>query len=64
MILFTASTIIENLNEKRHSSDTFYSSFLPVKANRYYLNTFYGAWAQEMNMEQSLLTHGIKSIES
>ena len=62
--IFTASTIIENLNKKDIRLTRFYSSFLPVKANRYYLNTFYGAWAQEMNMEQSLLTHGIKSIES
>lgn len=62
--VFTASVLIRNLNKKDVRLTRFYSSYLPVKANSYYLNTFYGAWAQEMCMEQSKLTHGIKSVES
>jgi alpha-galactosidase len=40
----------------------FYSLYLPVKSKHYYLNTFTGAWAREMCLEETLLTHGIKSV--
>lgn len=62
--VFTQSVQIKNAEKKNIILHNFYSSFLPVKAENYYLNSFHGAWAQEMFMEESLLNHGIKSIES
>lgn len=62
--VFTQSVKIKNTQKKDIVLHNFYSSYLPIKANKYYLNSFYGAWAQEMFMEQSELNHGIKSIES
>lgn len=63
--VYTQSVKIKNGEKKKEIVlHSFYSSFLPIKANKYYANTFYGAWAQEMMMEENLLTHGIKCIES
>lgn len=42
----------------------YYSSMLPIKAEKYLLTHFYGAWAREMAMDNTLLTHGVKSIET
>ena len=42
----------------------FYSAALPVKASKYLLTHFYGAWAREMQVDHTLLTHGGKSIET
>lgn len=42
----------------------FYSSALPVKADKYLLTHFYGSWAREMQMVSEILTSGIKTIES
>lgn len=62
--VYTQSVQIKNEEGKDITLHNFYSSFLPLKANKYYLNSFHGAWAQEMFMEETLLTHGVKSIES
>ncbi len=42
----------------------FYSSTLPLKADRYLLTHFYGSWAREMQTVSELLTNGIKTIET
>jgi len=42
----------------------FYSGYLPIRANKYYLNSFSGGWGMEMKLEETLLTHGLKRIES
>lgn len=62
--IYVQSVQIKNGEKKEVVLHSFYSSFLPIKAKKYYLNSFYGAWAQEMFMEQSLLNHGIKTIEN
>lgn len=62
--VFIESASIENKNKKAITLHNFYSSYLPIRAQKYYLNSFHGAWAQEMTLEQELLMHGIKSIES
>jgi len=62
--VFTQNVRIKNEEKKDIVLHNFYSSFLPIKAENYYLNSFHGAWAQEMFLEESKLTHGIKSIES
>ncbi|PTN08494.1 alpha-galactosidase [Mangrovibacterium marinum] len=41
----------------------FSSSFLPLKAEGYYLTHFYGAWAGEMNVTEEKLENGLKVIE-
>ncbi len=63
------NVITERVEITNHEKKTvvlhhYYSAFLPVKAQKYYLNHFHGAWAQEMTLEETLLTHGIKSVES
>lgn len=62
--VFTQKVNITNLQKDDIILHNFYSSYLPVRAKKYYLNSFHGAWAQEMFMEESLLNHGIKSIEN
>lgn len=62
--VFTQRVSIQNNEKKSVILHNFYSSYLPVRAKKYYLNSFYGAWAQEMFMEESLLNHGIKTIEN
>ncbi len=62
--VYTESVQIKNEEKEKVVLHSFYSSFLPVKAKKYYLNSFCGAWAQEMFLEESLLTHNIRTIES
>ncbi len=62
--VYTQKVSIKNNEKKSIVLHNFYSSYLPVRAKKYYLNSFYGAWAQEMFMEESLLNHGIKTIEN
>lgn len=62
--VFTQYVRITNNEKKAVVLHNFYSSYLPLRARKYYLNSFYGAWAQEMFMEETLLTHGIKTIEN
>lgn len=62
--VFSQSVKIKNEQKKDIVLHNFYSSYLPIKAKKYFLNTFYGGWAQEMFMEESELNHGIKTIES
>jgi alpha-galactosidase len=62
--VITQRVEIKNEENKEIILHQFYSMSLPVKADKYYLNTFTGAWAREMMLEENLLTHGIKSIES
>ena len=40
------------------------SFFLPLHAQSYYLTHYNGTWANEMQMEEEKLTHGVKKIES
>ncbi|MDD4199641.1 MAG: alpha-galactosidase [Parabacteroides sp.] len=62
--VFTQRVNIINKQNKSVVLHNFYSSYLPIRAKKYYLNSFHGAWAQEMFIEESLLNHGIKSIEN
>lgn len=62
--VITQSVEIKNEEKKDIVLHNYYSMYLPLKANSYYLNSFNGAWAREMQLEESRLTHGIKSIES
>ena len=62
--VFTQRVIIKNKQRSSVVLHNFYSSYLPIRAKSYYLNSFHGAWAQEMFMEESQLNHGIKTIEN
>ncbi len=42
----------------------FASSMIHLNADRYWLTQFHGDWAEEMRMEESQLTSGIKTIDS
>ena len=62
--VFTQRVNIINRQKQPVVLHSFYSSYLPMRAKNYYLNSFHGAWAHEMFMEESLLSHGVKSIEN
>ena len=62
--VFTQSVQIENKEQSDIVLHNYYSMYLPVKAEKYFLNSFAGDWAKEMGLEENQLTHGIKSIES
>ncbi|WP_372775358.1 alpha-galactosidase [Mangrovibacterium sp.] len=55
--------VIRNLEKGPVHLTNFASSFLPLKAESYYLTHFYGAWAGEMGMVEEKLENGIKVIE-
>lgn len=42
----------------------FYSFYLPINTQSYYLTQFHGTWAREMQLQESQLTAGIKAVES
>ncbi|MDE5429958.1 alpha-galactosidase [Elizabethkingia meningoseptica] len=62
--------VIEQWAEIRHQEkkavvlEHYASAFLQLNAQNYYLTHFFGDWANEMRMEESLLPEGIHSIES
>lgn len=62
--IITQHVIITNKEKAPVQLHNFYSSYLPVNAQSYYLTQFHGAWAREMQLTESRLTPGIKSIES
>ncbi len=62
--VITAHCEIFNGGRKPLRLHDFYSATLPVKASKYLLTHFYGSWAREMQVDRTLLTHGMKSIET
>ena len=61
--VITQWTVIENNENGAVNLNNFASSFLPLKAESYYLTHFYGAWAGEMSVAEEKLENGIKVIE-
>ncbi|WP_321369908.1 alpha-galactosidase [uncultured Draconibacterium sp.] len=59
----TQWTVIKNNENGAVKLNNFASSFLPLKAESYYLTHFYGAWAGEMSVAEEKLENGIKVIE-
>ena len=62
--VITTHTEIANKGNKSIVLDNFASSAINLKAEKYLLTHFYGSWAREMQMDQEVLTHGIKVIEN
>lgn len=62
--------VIEQWSVIRHTEkgkvmlQKFASANLHLKASGYWLKQFHGDWAQEMQPEESKLTHGIKTIDT
>lgn len=59
-----AHSRITNGSAGRITLHECYSAALPLRASKYLLTHFYGSWAREMQVDHTLLTHGIKQIES
>lgn len=62
--VITTHAVIRNREKGPVTLHSFYSSSLPLKADKYLLTHLYGAWAREAQVDHTLLTHGSKSIES
>ena len=67
---FKKENIIKTWTEIKHQEKNpvtltnYASSMLHMDADKYWLTQFHGDWAQEMRMEESQLTAGIKTIDS
>ncbi|WP_228450730.1 alpha-galactosidase [Chryseolinea soli] len=67
---YAAEDIVEQWTEITHGEkkditlNDFASSQLSVKASSYWLTSFYGGWASEMNMNEEKLSEGRKVLES
>lgn len=62
--VIVAFSEIANTGKKAVTLNNYYSSSLPVTADKYLLTHFYGSWAREMQVDREILTHGTKVIES
>ncbi|MCQ2139994.1 MAG: alpha-galactosidase [Bacteroidales bacterium] len=54
---------IVNLSKKEILLSDYFSSSLMLNASKYLLTRFWGSWAHEFQVERTLLTHGVTSIE-
>ncbi len=69
-IAYRKENIISQFTEIYHNEkkdiqvEQIASSFVPLHAQAYYLTHFYGTWAHEMQQEEEMLTHGVKTIET
>src|ERR1035437_2649392 len=57
-------SVIRNNEKGTLNMQKYASANLSFIAKDYYLTHFHGAWGREMKPEQTLLTHGIKTIDS
>lgn len=57
-------SVIRNAGKKAVQLRNFASASLNLVADDYLLTHFYGGWATEMQMDQTLLTHDTKVLES
>jgi len=70
MKAYFRENVIEKWVEIRHKEKNpillfnYASSMLHFDANKYWLTQFHGDWAEEMKMQESELTSGIKIIDS
>ncbi|HUC79279.1 MAG TPA: alpha-galactosidase [Flavisolibacter sp.] len=55
---------ISHKEKKPVTLSKFASANLQVKAGSYWLRQYHGDWAREMQPEETLLTHGIKTLDS
>lgn len=56
--------VIRHKEKGRVALSKFASANLQLKAGSYWLRQYHGDWAKEMQPEETLLTHGIKTLDS
>ena len=57
-------SVIKHQEKGNVTLQKFASASLYLKASRYWLKQYHGDWAKEMQPEESMLTHGIKTLDS
>ncbi|NDW17616.1 alpha-galactosidase [Dysgonomonas sp. 216] len=62
--IISQSVSITHQEKKGIQVENIASAYIPLHAESYYLTHFNGTWAAEMQMEEEMLTHGVKVIES
>lgn len=62
--IFSQSVSIRHEEKRGVKVENIASSYIPLHAGSYYLTHFNGTWSHEMQMEEELLTHGVKVVES
>ena len=62
--VITTRAVIRNREKGPVTLHSFYSSAMPLRAEKYLLTHLHGAWTREAQVEHTLLTHGSKSIAS
>lgn len=62
--ILTQWVVITNNEKGAVTLNNFYSSYVNLQANNYYLTHFDGTWAGEMNRVEERIVSGIKTIES
>jgi alpha-galactosidase len=62
--VITQEVKILNLEKNDITLENFYSSYLPIFSDQYYLTSFSGSWGAEMQVNETNLTSGTKVIES
>ncbi len=62
--VITAHSEISNGTPGRIVLHEVYAPSLSLRSSKTLLTHFYGSWAREMQMDNTVLTHGIKAIES
>lgn len=62
--VIVAHTEITNKGNKEVTLENYASSAINIKAGKYLLTHFHGAWASEMQLAQEVLTHGTKIIDN
>lgn len=62
--IITQKVTIANESTKPVTLNSFYSSYLPIKEQSFFLTHFHGTWAAEMQMAEQKLFPGIKKIET
>ena len=62
--VITTRAGIRNREKGPVTLHSFYSSAMPLRAEKYLLTHLHGAWTREAQVEHTLLTHGSKSIAS
>ncbi len=61
--VITQRAVIFHREEKPLRVESIASSYIPLRANSYYLTHFHGAWGREMRVTEEKLTPGVKTIE-
>ena len=62
--VITQEVKILNLEKNDITLENFYSGYLPIFSNQYYLTSFSGSWGAEMQVNEANLTSGTTVIES